>query len=80
MLCATAKSLACSESKLVSCFIFSASIANCFLASNLAKLVLAKINSPNPDGPTVVPSFLLASGLKLKILKVISSIAKSPSF
>ena len=39
-------------------------VANSFLATNLANLVLANIYSPKPFLPTVVPSALLASGLK----------------
>ena len=57
----------------------SPSLNSCSLATNLANLVLANIASPKPSLPTTVPSFLLASGLKLKTRSFISSKVLSPS-
>ena len=57
---------------------FSALTAKALLATILANLVLANIDSPKPSGPTTDPSALVASGLKLKRRNKASSIILSP--
>ena len=72
-----------SASRLLVCFVSSAFIAKAFLASSLPKLVLANINSPKPSLPTLSPFLgpfsLIASGLKLRSLITIESIASAYS-
>ena len=49
--------------------------SNNFLAeTSLPNLALANMNSPNPSGPTIDPSFLLAAGLKFTNLSITTCI------